>query len=490
VTLTIHTEEDNQRQLQLTVEVSEERVEKAMRETARKVSRDVRIPGFRPGKAPYHVLLRRIGRDALRGETIEELAPQIFEEALSQEGVEEIYGQPRLDEMTAEPLTLKFTVPLPPHVQLGDYRALRQEIEPVEITDDAIAEALEHVRTHHAVVEPVDRSAEPGDLVTVSGVGQLIRWDKGEDEAPRAEDGGEAETAEADDGEAEFEEGETDDEDDDIIFEHESIELLLDAEKLFPGTPFVEQIVGMAVGEEKSFDISFPEDYEDEELASQEATFDITVLEVKRREMPALDDELAKLEGDYETLEALREDIRQGLATEARDRQREEMLEKMVDDLLAGATLVYPPTAVELELDEMIENFKNQVTRSGWQWEDYLRLQNETEASLRGNFRETAVKRLERNLVLRQFILDEKMTVEAADIDAAIEERLSRFDNEELRQGMRDYFSQGYGFNTISSQVLQEKVYERMEAILAGNAPDLAVVEAASAEASARDEEE
>lgn len=511
MTLTIHTEEDNQRQLQLTVEVSEERVEKAMRETARKLARDVRIPGFRPGKAPYHVMVSRVGREALRGEAVEEMVPQIFDEALTQEGVEQVYGQPRLEDMTLEPLVLKFTVPLSPHVQLGDYRALRQELEPIEITEAAVDEALEHVRTHHAVVEPVDRPAEPGDLVTVGGIGQLIHWDEGEEAEETADVAAEPDATDATVGDetdvAESEpevvsgadEGtEHDDDDDyheeedkdDIIFEHESIELLLDSEKLFPGTPFVEHIVGMPVGEEKSFDITFPEDYVDEELAGQEATFDITLLEVKRRDLPPLDDDLAKLEGNYETLDELRQNIHDRLAEEARSRQREEMLETVIDDLLAGATLVYPPAAVEMELDEMMETFKNQVTRSGWQWEDYLRLQNETEASVRDNFRETAIKRLERNLVLRQFILDEKLTVEADDVDAAIEARISQFDNEELRQGMRDYFSRGYGFNTISGQVLQDKVYERIEAILSGNAPDLAAVEMESADMRAREEEE
>jgi trigger factor len=459
----------------MTVEVPEERVEKAMRRTARQLARDISVPGFRRGKVPYNVLVRRIGRATLRAEAIEDVIPPVFEEAVEQIEAD-MYGQPSLDDLEAEPLVLKFTVPLSPQVGLGDYRSIRKELEPVEVSEEAVDEALEQVRIRHQKLEAVDRAVEQGDVVTVSGFGRLAAEEK------------ESETAVDETGEETAEDVE--DENDEVLFDEESIDLLMDSDKLFPGTPFVDNIIGLSVGDETSFSFVFPEDYEEEkELAGREATFDVTVLNVKERELPELDDELAKQEGDYETVAELREDVRDELEREAESQAENELLEEMIDDLLADADIVYPPAAVEAEIDDMVEAFKDQIVRSGWQWEDYLTIQSETEESVREQFRDNAVERLQRRLALRQFILEEKLTVEAEDVDSAIEERVGRFgDNEELRENMRNYYSSGYGFDMISSEVLMDKVHQRIEAIVTGNAPDLQLLESEAEEATAAEE--
>jgi len=485
VTLTIHTEENEQRQLKMTVEVAEERVQLAMRETARQLARDITVPGFRKGKVPYNVLERRVGREALRAEAIEEIIPAIFEEALEQVDPDS-YGQPSLDDLEAEPLVLKFTVPLRPDVKLSDYRSLRQDLEPVTISDKAVDEVLEQVRIRHQVLEPVDRPIQEGDVVTVSGKGRLLPQEEAAETAVEAE---EAIAPEAETTAAETPEEESADEEGRLIFDEEHIDLLMDSEKLFAGTPFVENLIGLGSDDTTSFSFVFPDDFEEEEFAGREATFDLTILSVKNRQLPELDEELAKQEGDYETVEALREATRENLQEQAEAQAQNEMLEGMIDELLAGAELVYPPTAVESEIDDIVETYKNRVKRSNWEWDDFLRMQGQTEAALREEFRETAVERLERQLALRQFILEEKLTVGAADIDAAIEERVSRFeDNEELQQGMRDFYRSGSAFDMLSSEVLMDKVLERIRAILTGNAPDLEAL--ASEVESAYEEEE
>ena len=434
MTLTIHTEENEQRELKLTIEVPEERIEKEMRQTARKLSREINIPGFRKGKVPYNVILRRVGRDALRAETVDEMVQDVFEEAL-QEVDPEMYGRPTFDDMENEPLVLKFTVPLAPQVDLAEYREMRKEVEPVNVTDEAVAEALEQVQVRHQKVEPVDRPAAEGDIVTISGKGELVQV---VDDAE--------ETAADDTAEENFK---------DVIFDEENIDLLLDAQKLYLGAAFIENIVGMSAGDEKSFTITFPEDYQEEELAGKEADFEISLLNVKERELPLLDDELAKLEGDYETLDELRSSLRENLQKQAESNAKNELIEDTITNMLADAKLVYPPAAVEVEIDDMVASFKEQVTRSGWQWEDFIRLQNNSEEEIRNNFRDSAVERLERQQILRQFVLSEKLTVTAEDVDAAIENRLESFsDNDEFRQSMRSYFSSGYGFEMILNKTL------------------------------------
>lgn len=452
MTLTIQSSEDDLRQLTLTIEVDEDRVRKAMQKKARELSREVQLPGFRPGKAPYDVLVRRIGEETLRAEAVEDLVQPVFEEALEQEGID-LYARPSLENIELNPVSFKFTVPLSPTVVLGDYRAFRQDIEDVQVTDEALDEALEYVRMRHQVIEPVERAAEFGDVVTISGRGKFT--------APKpAVEGEEAAT-----------EGE-------MLFEEESLDILLDDKTLFPDTPFVENVVGMSVGDQKEFAFVFPDPYEqDAEYAGREATFDVTVLAVKRRELPALDDELAKLEGKYETLDELRDSLRSDLAKEAEAAVKEKTIDDMIHHLIEGATMVYPPAAVEAQIDDMLEDFKNRLTRSGWKYEDYLNLQGMTEENLRADLSENAEDQLRHQLALRQFILDEKLRVTAADVDTLIDERIARFDNPGLRDSMRNYYRSGQNFDLISSEVLSNKAYERARAIFSGNAPDLDALE-------------
>ena len=466
MTLNIQTEQDDQRQLLMTIEVPEARVEKQMRQTARKIGRDAAIPGFRKGKVPYPVLVKRIGREALRTEAVEDMLQKVFEEAL-EEVEPEIYAQASFDDMELEPLVLKFTIPLTPEVELGEYRELRQEIEPVEVKDEAVEEALEAARARHQSVEEVERAVEAGDLVTIAGKGELIVVE-GDDDEEEDEDGAAEETAV----------------DDTVIFDTESMELIMDSDKLFPGTPFVENIVGMNIGDEKEFEFTFPEDFEEEELAGKDAMFNVSVLVVKNRDLPELDDELAKEEG-HESLEAMRESTRKNLLESAEQQAQNDLIEGTITKILeeANASMVFPPAAVEAEIDSRIENFKQQVTQSGWEWEDYLKLQAGSEESLRDDFREAAEEAVKRQLIIREFVFAEKLTVEEADIDAKLDKQFESFgDNEELRDGMRDFYKQGYGLEMISSQILMDKVFDRMTAILSGEAPDLAELEAEAEE--------
>lgn len=459
MTLTIQTNEDDQRQMTLTIEVDEARVTKAMQMKARELGREISVPGFRPGKAPYDVIVRRVGEDVLRGEAIEDIIQPIFEEALEQEDIDP-YAQPTLEDIEPKPLVLKFTVPLSPVVTLADdYRSVRQEVDEITVTDEALEEALEYVRIRHQSIETVERPAEAGDVVSISGNGRFTTPKpaaEGEEESPESDEAAENET----------------------IFEEERLEILLDDKTLFPDTPFVENIVGMAAGDQKEFSFTFADPYEHEaDYAGREAQFDVTVLEVKNRELPELDDELAKQEGDFETLDAMRESLRGDLMREAEGAAKEKVIDDMIHHLMEGATMIYPPAAVDVQIDSMVEDFKNRLSRSGWQFQDYLNLQGMTEESLREDFRENADSQLRHQLALRQFILDEKLQVKAADLDALIDERTARFDNEGLRESMRNYYRSGSGFDMLSSEVLSNKAYERILAIFSDNAPDLSAVD-------------
>lgn len=438
MTLTIRTEEDEQRQLKVTVEVPESRIEDQMRRTARKLARDVLVPGFRRGKAPYNVIVQRVGREALRSEAIDELINPVFEEALAEVDVAP-FGQVSMDDLQIEPLVMSFTIPMEPAVDVGDYRGIRRETEQAEVGEEAVQEALEHIRSHHQVLEPVNRPAMLGDVVAVSGTGEII-----EDDATE------------------------------VIMDEERVELLLDAETTFPGTDFVDNLIGMEVGDDGEFSVTFPEDYDEEELSGRTATFSLTILDVKSRYLPELDDDLAKGEGDYETLDELRDAVRKDLEQQAEQRARDELLDGFVDEVMESVEVVFPPAMVEEELSQMVESLKSQATRSGWQWDDYLTLQGETEDSLRETWMEQAEKRVTRGLIVRELIQQEKLSLGDEELDEAIDQRLDRFEaNDDMREQMREFFRQGQGLEMIANDLLMDKVYERIAAIVSGNAPDL-----------------
>lgn len=454
MTLTIHKEEDEQRQLMVTVEVEESRIQKQLDQVIRRLSREAQIPGFRRGKVPRNILLRRFGKEALRAETIDEMMESLLAEIFDEIKADEIaYYQPVMDEVEMDPLVLKFTVPLEPVVTLGDYRAIRKELDPIEVTDEAMEEAIEHIRGHHQVLEEVDRPAEAGDIITVSGEGRAI-------------------------------------EDDEEFWHVHSADIILESEKAFPGLPIVDNLIGMSAGDEKEFSFTFPEDYEEEELAGREAKMEVTVEKVQSRFLPELDDEMAQKEGDFETVEEFKEQLKDDLSKQALEQARSELMDEMVDKMIEEVEMVYPPAAVEVEIDKFMENMKNEAKRSGLEWETFLEIQEETEDEFRERWREQAETNVRRGLTLRQFVIEEKIKVRDADIDAAMEDRLEKFnDNEELREQLRSIFMQGRSFESMQQLIIEEKIYERMKAIVGGNAPDLALLEEED-EAETEDEEE
>jgi len=467
MTVTVHKEELEQRQMKLSIEVPEQYIAKEMRKIAKKLAKDIRFPGFRSGKAPYRVVVKRVGEGALRADAIEELVQPIFEEAIAQESIE-VYGQPSFSDMEQEPLQFVYTISLPPVIELGDYRSLRREVAEPEITEEAIDAALDEMREDKVVLTEVDRPVEAGDLVLLDGHGELVMEASEEEEVDEADAVEETETEE----DGDWNEA--------VIFDEEGTELVMDSSKLFAGTPFVENIIGLSAGDSCEFTFTFPDDYEEESVAGKEAEFSIDVTNVQSRVLPELNDEFAhEANPDAETVAELREKTREQLHTQAEQAIRDELLDALGKDLLADATIDYPLNAVEMELDDMVQGMKAQVEQSGWQMDDYLRLQGQTEDDLRNDFRDNAVTRFSTNLALGEFLKQERITISSEDVDAAIEKQLDAFsDNEELRASIRGFYQQGQGFEMVSSQILMEKTADRYVEILKGNAPDLDVLDA------------
>ncbi len=432
MSLQIEQQETENRELKLTVRVDDDRVQTAMHKTAKRLSKNLRIPGFRPGKAPYHVVQNWIGAEALRSEAIDSITQDIYREATEQAGATP-YAPGSLDDLETDPLVMHLTVPLEPVVNLGDYRSVRRDTPTVEVEDEAVNKALASIQEKHALLEPADRPAKEGDVV----IADL-----------KAEDDGDA------------------------LIDREGAELVLDPDKLYKDTPFVENVVGMSAGDEKSFVLDMAAEGKEPRML----TFTVKVHEVKSRYLPPLNDDLAREEGDFESLLDLRIDVRKKL-TEAAQREADaEYVDEVFDAIREGATLTYPPAAIEMEIDRRVEGLEERFAAQNWALDEMLKLQGKTRETLRDELRPEAVNSFERNQVTLALLREERLTLHDDELDQLIDERLAAMGDalsEDVAQQFREIYTAGQGRVMMANDALMNKFTSRLMAIGRGEAPEL-----------------
>ena len=430
----IEREDLENRQVELQVEVAPDRLEKAMHASARRLSKGTKIPGFRPGKAPYEVVVGKFGEELIFEEALESLGQDIYREALEESELEP-YAPGSLEEITREdPLKLRYTVPLAPEVHLGPYRDIRIPFEEAEVTDEAVEDALEGIRQRQALIEPVDRPAEETDLVQVDLSGELLE--------PEADE-------------------ETN------LLDLKDVPLLVDPETDVPTPGVMEHLIGISVGEEKTYEYSFPDDHPNEELRNRKARFLIKCLEVKSRFVPEWSDELAQNMGDVESLLDLRVKLRENLQNqaemEAETQYREEIMQTIVD----GATVEYPPIVLQEEINHLLQDLRMRMGNQNLALEDYLKIEGKTEEDLREELEPEAVERIKRGLVLGKIVEVEELNVEDEEIDAGIR-RLIEPLGAEADDRLLAAFESPAGRQRIAMDVLTDKAMGRIVSIAKG----------------------
>jgi len=430
--LKIATEPLEDRQLQLTIEVDEERAQQAMRRVARKIARQVNIPGFRKGKAPYELIVQRYGEDTVRQEAAEILAEAVYREALEQEEIEP-YASAELDEVVLHPVTFKFTVPLPPTVELGDYRDYRLKPQKIRVYKKEVQQALEQIREQNAILESVDRPVALDDGVVIDLVGRTAE----EVEFLRADD----------------------------------VRMLLDAHSTDPAPGFAEAIVGMEAGEERTFTLALPVEFPREELQGQEAEFTVRMTEVYESTLPELDDDLARTVGNFDSLEALEKHVREQLRQAAQEKADEEYTTQVLKAILEQAQVAYPPGMLVKTLDEVVEEFERAVKlEAHLSLEDYLHLRGQTMEELREELQPRATARLKRGLVLGEIVVRERLEVDEDEIGTHVEEVSAPWGAR--ADQVRASLSSGAGRQAVRSRLLADKAVQRLVAIARGEAPE------------------
>ncbi|MEA1977781.1 MAG: trigger factor [Chloroflexota bacterium] len=426
------------RQVELQIEVASDQLQTAMHSAARRLSRGTKIPGFRPGKAPYEVIVGKFGEDVIFEEALERLGQEIYRDALEESEIEP-YAPGSLEEVIREdPLKLRYTVPLAPEVDLGAYREIRIAFEEAEVTDDAFEEAIEEIRQRQALIEPVDRPAEETDLVIIDLSGDLL---------------------------------DPEDEEEAQLLDMKDISVLVDPETDVPTPGVMEHLLGLNAGDEKSYEYTFPDDAPNEDLQKRAAKFHIKCLEVKSRFVPEWSDELAQNLGEFESLLDLRVKLRENLQkqaeTEAETQYRDEIMQKIVE----GASVEYPPIVLQEETENLLQDLRMRLGNQNLALEDYMKIEGKTEEDLREELEPEAIERIKRGLVLGKIVDVEELKVEDDEIDAEIK-RLIEPLGAEADKRLLEAFESPAGRHRIAMDVLTDKAIRRIIAIAKGEAEE------------------
>lgn len=406
----------------LNFEIPQTEVSKAMEKAYRKLANQVNIPGFRKGKAPRKVVEMRIGKEALLDEAFEILAPEVYTKALKEQEITPV-GRPEIEVVTLaedQPLVFKATVIKMPEVTLGQYKELAVEKNVAEITDADVDAELEKNRNRNAkmiVVEGAD--LKQGDLAIIDFKGFI-------DGIP-------------------FEGG-----------EGKSYPLEIGSGSFIPG--FEDQLIGAKAGEEREVTVSFPEDYFVAELAGKEAKFTVTIHDVKRKEVPELDDEFAKETSDFETLAELKADIKNKLEQAATAKAEREFRTAVLKAAVDNAQVDVPEIMIENQISNMIQDFDINLQQRGMKLEKYLEYTKMDIAALRDNYRESALYNVKTDLVLEAIVKEEKFTATPEELQQEVAFMAANYQTtvEEIVKVLRETNR----FQDLQASVLRKKAVE------------------------------
>lgn len=444
------------REAVIKVTLDDQQWQRALKDAARRISKQANIPGFRKGKAPYRIIQQYFGDGVIIEEALDPLTQETYRKVLEEEDIEP-YAMGALTNVDFEPTVFTYRIPLPPVIELGDYRSVRIPYEEEEVTDEDVEKVLQDVREQQATLEAVEEEDTP------------VEWGM----AAALELHGTIE-------------GPYDDEPEEWL-EEEDIRVLIAEDSTYPVPGFPPQIVGMKPGDEKSFDIKVEEGDEDtpEEYHGKTLHFEVTCNEVFTYDVPELDDELAQSVSEFETLEELRADIRDHLEKTHRRNARDDYLGEVFEELGDIVKVSFPPVIVEEEIDAMMERFDREVRQQGLTLEDYISINDLTEEEIREDFQETAEQRVRRGLILGQILEEEEITVSEEEVDDEIQDMLLSFGGEAAMA--QSFFKGESGRNPIRSRLLTQKAVDQLIAIARGEAENTTEEETPEEEADSAD---
>ena len=425
--------EVEERQVSLRIELDDDDLEPYVERGFRQVVGKMRIPGFRPGKAPRKVVEGMVGREGLISESLDFLVADVITKAVEQEGIDTV-GFPQIDNVEFDPVTVEAVVALNPVLDLGDYRDIRVEEDPVEVSDEDVQDELEALRKQQSSWEPVDRAVAIDDLVTMNVTGTINGVE--------------------------------------IIDETDS-QYLVDPSSTLPFSGFAAELEGLEVDKPANFSLDLPDDYPDNELAEKQVEFSVTITDVKQRLLPELDDDFAKSVSDnYETLEDLIEQIRTDFEIATERQNEHEYREVAIEELVVNADMEIAPVLIQHEVDHMEERREEMMKRLGISEEDYNRFTGRTAEEIRDEMHEEAVEKLNRSHAISAFIEQEALEISDDELDGRLKQLAREGDESTGRKLTNKELRSERVKSSVRESLLIEKALERLVLIAKGQAEE------------------
>jgi trigger factor len=404
-------------QIALKIEAEAGEIDKSTDDAYHHLVNEVSIPGFRKGRAPREILVQHIGKQSLLEEAFEHLIPQLYKQAIESQKIDPI-ARPEIEVTQTDPLVFKAVVSVKPEIRLGDYHDLKLDPAPaVEVSEKEITSAIEELRERKGAWAPADRPAELGDLLTmdIQANADGKPW-----------------------------------------LNHKDILYEMDKDSRSPVPGFASQLQGAEKKKEKTFNLTIPDDYPVQEMRGKEGTFKVTVTEVKEKQLPEIDDQLA-LSAGYGSLKDMKEKVAADLKAKAEARNRLELGQKALDALVEISDVSYPPVVEDEEIDGLL---RSEAQRLGFrEISDYLKRANKTEEEIKQELRPVAKKRLIGGLVLGKLAEEQKIEISSLEVDNKVDEMSV---DAEDREKARQFFSLPQIRQSIEQSLRTEKTLERL----------------------------
>ena len=383
----------NEVKIEFTVEA--EKFNEAIQNVYKKNAKYFNIPGFRKGKAPFKMVEKAYGIQIFYEDAFNEIAGEVYSKGLEDNKIEAV-SKPEIDIVQIESgkdLIFTAVVQTKPEVKLGKYKGI--EIKKVEynVSDEDVEHELSHIAEHNArLVAVEDRPVEKGDTTIIDFEGFT-------------------------DGKA-FEGGKA-----------ENYELEIGSGRFIPG--FEDQIIGMKIDEEKDINVKFPEDYPSKDLAGKDAIFKIKLHEIKKKELPEINDEFAKDASEFDTLEEWKKSIKEKQEKENSSKAKFEMEEEAIAEACKNATVDIPSGMIKTQIDNMEQDIASRLSYQGMNLDQYLQMIGKTKKEFRDEYKEEAEKQVKTNLVLEAIMKEEKIEVTKEEIEAKIKEMAEMYGQKE-----------------------------------------------------------
>ena len=402
------TKNANEVKLEITIEA--EKFENAIKKVYFQNAKYFNIPGFRKGKAPQAIVEKYYGKEIFYEDAFNDIASEEYEKAVEESKLE-VVSRPKIDIVNMEKgqdVVFTAVVSTKPEVELGKYKGI--EIEKIEynVEDSDIESNLKQMQEKNARVISIETPVENGNIAVIDFEGFV-------------------------DGKA-FEGG-----------KGENYSLEIGSGSFIPG--FEDQVIGMKIDDEKDVNVKFPEDYFSKDLAGKDATFKVKVHEIKKKDLPELDDEFAKDVSEFDTLEELKNSIKQRLINENAQKAKYEKEDAVMKVVTSEMKADIPEGMVEVEIDNMVKDMEQRMSYQGLKLEQYLKMLNKTEADFRKEFEPQAIEAIKSRLALEAIIKNEKIEASEREVKDKLEEMAKNYGKtaEELEKNdnIKEYIKQG-----------------------------------------------